>query len=118
MWGKKKKNEYWNGPDGKKWVGKDAEDNAYYKAKLNPLNKVERHNAVNDPYDYTVKPRFGKNKMTKYREVKTNTANLTSQEREFMKKHPRQFDEERVNSENILHDARKFGRKFKDAFKD
>jgi len=116
MWGSKKKKEYWNGPDGKKWIGKDAEDSAYYKAKLNPFNKVERHNAVNDAYDYKVKPRFGKYKMTKLREVKATTPKLTPREKELKKKHPRQFEEERINSDNVLHQARKTVRKLKAKF--
>jgi len=38
-------------------LGKDAEDWEYYKAKVNILNKVERHSQPNSPYDYTVKQR-------------------------------------------------------------
>lgn len=38
-------------------LGKDAEDWEYYKAKANPLNKVERHARPNSPYDFTVEKR-------------------------------------------------------------
>jgi len=119
MWGSKKKNEYWNGPNGKAKEGKDNEDYAYYKAKLNPLNKVERHKAVNANYDYKVKPRFGKNKMEKITEVKSNNAPLTAREKALKKEYPRKFKVERISSAtNPLHQVRKFGRKIKSEFED
>jgi len=37
--------------------GKDAEDWEYYKAKINPMNRVERHERPNSPYDFKVKRR-------------------------------------------------------------
>jgi len=38
-------------------LGKDAEDWEYYKAKMNPMNKVERHEQPNSPYDYYTEKR-------------------------------------------------------------
>ena len=114
MWGSKKKNEYWNGPNGKAKEGKDNEDYAFLRARINPLNKVKKHTAINANYDYTVKPRFGKHKMEKIREVKTKNTRLTLREKALQKKHPRKFEVERINSAtNPLHQVRKLGRKIK-----
>jgi len=38
-------------------LGNDAEDWAYIKKKINPLNKVERSPKNNSPYDFSVEKR-------------------------------------------------------------
>ena len=96
-------------------VGKDAEDWAFYKAKMNPLNEVKRHKAVSASYDFQVKSKITKKSTTKYVEVKAGKAKLSKKQKEFQQKSSN-FKLKRENHNNPLHITREAKRKFSNHF--
>src|SRR5574338_192086 len=93
--------------------GKDGEEWDILKARINPINKIEKHNNPNNPYDYKVSKRIG-DKNTEYREVKLPTAKLTENEKKFQDTHSRNYIVRRVSRNNPVHIVRNIGRKIDD----
>ena len=98
------------------YVGTHAENNQYWKDKLDPRNEsVERHSRPNSPYDYKVVRKtgwgglYGKKKTT-YVEVKSGNATQSKQEKDFQAQHPRSYELKRVDGENFRNDVRQVGK--------
>ncbi len=99
--------------------GSVLETRKYLKKKiLNPHLKVERHEKLNDSYDYKYTPRFGKYKKTTHVEVKGTTATQSKLQKEFQKNHPRSYEVERGRTDDSTAKFFKAARKIKKQFDD